>query len=388
VFAAFSTDETLMSRHMTVQQRRGYSLWVSRQFLFGLTSTLLANQPRFEVIKAPETIPLDSSGLWLGASIYLEPRETGFYETLKEYYPDGRFTEVRAPGGGDPLYYSAVISREQLAARQGLEATYRLADGSQADQLDVTDRAVWFADQGPPSLPYELVWKGSLHIAQPGEYVLQLSGVADAVVELDNGPILSAASREVTVVPAVGLHSLTIRAMIDDPGDFVRLSWRPPDGALEPIPFSNLYRGTVRPVGLVGRFFEGQDEREVPDAVHTTPAADNFYYDPVVPVPLLAIWTGTIRVEQPGLHTFRLEGAGSAELTIDGNQVAEKPAGVGSKTEEVSLNAGEHRIRIEHRSNASSPKLKVLWGPPGQPLRPIPPDRMTPAWEQLFRAVN
>ncbi|MCH8840929.1 MAG: hypothetical protein IH831_09720, partial [Planctomycetes bacterium] len=42
VFAAFSTDETLMSRHMTDQQRRGYSLWVSRQFLFGLTSTLLA----------------------------------------------------------------------------------------------------------------------------------------------------------------------------------------------------------------------------------------------------------------------------------------------------------------------------------------------------------
>ena len=388
VFAAFSTDETLMSRHMIDQQRRGYSLWVSRQFLFGLTSTLLANQPRFEVIKAPETIPLDSSGSWLGASIYLEPRETGFYETLKEYYPDGQFTEVRAPGGGDPLYYSAVISREQLAARQGLEATYRLPDGSQPEQLDVTENAVWFADQGPANLPYELAWQGSLRIAHPGEYMLQLSGVADAVVELDHRPILTAASTEVTVVPAVGLHSLSIRAMVDDPGDFVRLSWRPPGGALEPIPFSNLYRGSVRPVGLAGRYFEGQTEKDVPDATHTTPAMDNFYYDPAVAEPYVAVWTGVLRVEESGQHTFRLQGAGTVVLTIDGSQVALKVPGVGSRTREVPLNAGERQIRIEYYSPAPPSEFKVLWAPPGRPLGPIPLDRMTPAWDQLFRAVN
>ena len=45
VYAAFSTDETLMARSQVEQQRLGYSLWVSRQFLFGLTSTLLANPP-------------------------------------------------------------------------------------------------------------------------------------------------------------------------------------------------------------------------------------------------------------------------------------------------------------------------------------------------------
>ena len=388
VFAAFSTDETLMSRHMTDQQRRGYSLWVSRQFLFGLTSTLLANGPKFEVIRAPETIPLDSSRLWRGASIYLEPRESGFYETLREYYPDGQFTEVRAPGGGAPLYYSAVISREQLAARQGLEATYRLADGSQADQLDVTDEAVWFADQGPANLPYELVWQGSLHFARPGKYVLQLSGVTDAVVELDHRPVLNAASRDVTVVPAVGLHSLSIRAMIDEPGDFIRLSWQPPGGTLEPIPFSNLYHGSVRPVGLAGRFYAGRAEKDVPDAVHTTPAADNFYYNPVVAEPYLAIWTGVLRVERSGQHTFRIEGAGTVELTIDGSRAALKPAGIGSKTRELPLSAGERHIRIEYRSVAPPSEFKVLWAPPDRPLMPIPPERMTPAWEQLFRIAN
>ena len=388
VFAAFSTDETLMSRHMTDQQRRGYSLWVSRQFLFGLTSTLLANHPRFEVIKAPETIPLDASALRQGASIYLEPRESGFYETLKEYYPDAQFTEVRAPGGGEPLYYSAVISREQLAARQGLEATYRLADGSQADQVDVTDSAIWFANQGPANLPYELVWQGSLHFARPGEYRLLLAGVADAVVELDHRPVLSAASREMTLIPAVGLHSLSIRAMIDDPDDFITLSWQPPGENLVPIPFSNLYRGSVRPVGLAGRFYEGQAEKAVPDAVHTTPATDNFFYDPAVPEPYLAIWTGDLRVERSGIHRFRLEGAGTVELTIDGRQAALKPAGVGTRTRELLLIAGVRQIRIEYRSLAPPSEFKVLWAPPDRPLRPIPQDRMTPDWEQLFRAVN
>jgi 4-amino-4-deoxy-L-arabinose transferase-like glycosyltransferase len=388
VFAAFSTDETLMSRHMTEQQRQGYSLWVSRQFLFGLTSTLLASQPRLEVIKAPETIPLDSTGLWRGASIYLEPRESGFYDTLREYYPDGQFMAVRAPGGGEPLYYSAVISREQLAARQGLEATYRLADGSLADQLDVTDDAVWRADQGPARLPYELVWQGSLHFQLPGEYRFRLAGDTDAVVEIDHRTVLTSANEDVTVVPAVGLHSLSIRAMIDDPGDFISLSWQPPGEALEPVPFSNLYHGSVRPVGLAGRFFEGREEKDVPDAVHTTPATDNFYYQPVVPVPSLAVWTGSLRIEQSGVHTFQLDGAGRVELTIDGSQVALKPAGEGSSTREVPLNAGVRHIRVEYRTNAPSSEIKVLWAPPGLPLRPIPQDLMTPAWEHLIRAVD
>ncbi len=388
VFAAFSTDETLMSRHMTEQQRKGHSLWVSRQFRFSLTTGLLANDPRVEVIKAPENIPLDSTGLWLGASIYLEPRESGFYQTLKEYYPDGMFREVRPPSGGDVLYYSAVISRERLAARQGLLATYRLADGSQADQIDITEQTVWHAAQGPPDLPYELVWQGSIHIPSAGEYRLLLDGPADTEVELDHIPIHTGASREVTLVPAVGLHSLSIRATIDDPGDFVSLSWQPPGEVPRPVPFSNLYHGSVRPLGLAGRFYEGEQEKEVPDAVHTTPAADNFYYKPAVPEPYLAVWTGALRVERSGQHNFRLEGEGTVELAIDGSRVALKPAGAGSRTRKVPLDAGESQIRIEYRSPAPPSEFRVLWAPPDRPLAPIPLDRLTPDWERLFRIVE
>lgn len=393
VFASFSTDETLMSRHMIQQQRRGYSLWVSRQFLFGLTSTLLANQPRFEIIKAPETIPLDSSLVWRGASIYLEPRETGFYQTLKAYYPDGQFTEIRAPGGGEPMYYSAVISAEQLAARQGLEATYSLVDGpidgSANDQTTITPQAVWHADLGPTQFPYELAWEGSLHIVHPGEYTLKLDGDVDVTVELDGFRILDQEKREVTLVPAVGLHSISIRGTIDDSNRFIRLLWQAPNGELEPVPVNNLFHGSVRPIGLTGSLFKGRDEKDVPDAVHITPATDNFYYAPILEEPYIGIWEGTLNVEQAGVIQFRVEGVGTVKLYIDGKLVASKPPSDGAENRgEIGLQAGDVPIRITYLSASPPSQFKVLWAPLGRPFEPIPQELLTPAPLPMFRILE
>lgn len=388
VFAAFSTAETLMSRHMTEQQSKGHSLWLSRHFRFSPTVALMANDPHVEVIKAPENIPLDSTRLRHGVSIYLEPRESSFYQTLKEYYPDGRFMEIRAPGGGDVLYYSAVISHEQMATRQGLQATYRLADGSQSEQIDITEQGIWHGDQGPSVLPYELVWEGSLHIPRSGEYRLLLGGTASAVVELDHRPILTSVNREVKIVPAVGLHELSIRATIVEREDFVRLVWQPPGEGPRPVPFSNLYHGSVRPVGLAGRFYEGRQEKEIPDATHTTPSMGNFYYTPVVPRPYVAVWTGALTVEVSGQNIFRLDGVGTIKLTINGSQVALKPAGVGNRTRKLHMEAGVHQISVEHHSLTAPSEFNLLWAPPDRPLMPIPLDRMAPDWGRLFRIVE
>ena len=100
-----------MARSQIERQRLGYSLWVSRQFLFGLTSTLLANHPRVEVLKAPETLPLDSSLVWTGAAAYFEPRERGFWEAMRTYYPDAEYRVVTPPTGGDPMYYTGFVQQ-------------------------------------------------------------------------------------------------------------------------------------------------------------------------------------------------------------------------------------------------------------------------------------
>ena len=378
-----------MARHINEQQRRGYSIWVSRQFLFGLTSTLLANQPRFEIIRSPETIPLDSSLVWRGASIYLEPREPGYFQTLKAYYPDGQFTEIRAPGGGDPLYYSAVISAEQLAARQGLEATYSLIDGPAIDQTTITPQAVWHADLGPTQFPYELVWEGSLHIVHPGEYTLALDGDVDATVELDGIRILDQENREVTLVPAIGLHSISIRGAIDDSKKFIRLLWQPPDGELEPVPVNNLFHGSVRPIGLTGRFFDGREKKDIPDAAHVTPSTDNFYYTPVLEEPYFGVWEGTLNVETSGVIQFRVEGAGTVKLYIDGKLVLSRPAsGDAQDAGEIGLQAGDVPIRITYLSPSPPSQFKALWAPLGRTFEPIPQELLTPAPQHMFRILE
>ncbi|HBJ32709.1 MAG TPA: hypothetical protein DDY93_15245, partial [Dehalococcoidia bacterium] len=389
VFASFSTDETLMSRHMTEQQRRGYSIWVSRQFLFGLTSTLLANHPRFEIIKAPETIPLDSALVWRGASIYLEPREPGFYQTLKAYYPDGQFTEVRAPRGGDPLYYSVVISAEQLSARQGLEATYVQSSGSTVDQTVITPQAVWHADLGPDQFPYELVWEGSLHVVHPGDYMLKLDGDINATVELDGRKILDQDKLEVSLVPAVGLHSISIRGTIDESNTFIRLLWQPPDGDLEPVPVNNLYHGSVRPIGLAGRFFGGQEAKDTPDASHVTPATDNFYYTPVVEEPSIGVWEGALTIEGPSVYQFRVQGAGTVKLYVNDKLVASRPPSDDVEDAgEIGLQAGVVPIRVTYFSPSPPSQFKVLWAPLGRPFEPIPQELMTPSQERMFRVID
>ena len=389
VFASFSTNETLMSRHMTEQQRRGYSIWVSRQFLFGLTSTLLANHPRFEIIKAPETIPLDSALVWRGASIYLEPRESGFYQTLKAYYPDGQFTEVRAPRGGDTLYYSIVISSEQLSARQGLEATYVQSSGSTVDQTVITPQAVWHADLGPDQFPYELVWEGSLHVVHPGDYMLKLDGDINATVELDGRKILDQDKLEVSLVPAVGLHSISIRGTIDESNTFIRLLWQPPDGDLEPVPVNNLYHGSVRPIGLAGQFFGGQEAKDTPDASHVTPATDNFYYTPVVEEPSLGVWEGALTIEGPNVYQFRVQGSGTVKLYVNDKLVASRPPSDDVEDAgEIGLQAGVVPIRVTYFSPSPPSQFKVLWAPLGRPFEPIPQELMTPSQERMFRVID
>ena len=94
VFAAFSTDETLIARSQVERQRLGHSLWVSRQFVFSRIGDLLADHPKVQVISAPESLPLDSTEVWMGASAYFEPREAGILGGDAGLLP-GR----RLPGG-------------------------------------------------------------------------------------------------------------------------------------------------------------------------------------------------------------------------------------------------------------------------------------------------
>ena len=406
VYAAYSTDETLIARDMAEQAERGYSPMVSRQFRHSLVASLFGHRFPRQTIAAPTNIPLDPESVWLGAAIYLEPRESGFYDTLRAYYPDADFREVRPPVGGDVLYYSAYISREQLEAAQGLVERRTMADGEIVEGVKRETESVWMLESDEEDSPFDVEWSGTLHIRHAGEYVFALESSSPAVVTLDGTAILTEDRTQVKVVPAVGLHALEVRTRVEDTDGALRLLWiQPPEEAeqasddedaeqreFEPISAGNLYHGDVRPVGLAGRFFKDlEDAIEIgdisPDNMQITPGVGGaFWYHSVVEGRHVAVWDGTLNVPDSGLHRFRFgEVHGEIKLNIDGETVIDTRA---DRESEIELVEGRHRVRLEYQASTGSPRFEVLWTPPGQPESRIGPEYLSPAPEYMFRVVE
>ena len=390
VYAAFSTDETLMARSQVEQQRRGYSLWVSRQFLFGLTSTLLANHPRVEVMTAPETLPLDSSLVWRGAAVYFEPRERGFWEVMRTYYPDAEFGLAIAPYGGDPMYFTGFARREQLADRQGLDATYTVDGNDVPGRRDSVTDSTWHPDSGPEQFPHRVTLSGSLHVPKYGEYEFMLDSPG-TVVELNGQRVLDSNRTTARVVLATGLHALSITADVEGPDQSVRVLWLNEDGQPEPIPFGRLYRGSVRPEGLAGRFYRGDRRSGAPDSMQVTPSMDLFHYAPVVPHPYTAIWEGTVQSDMPGPRRFKVRRSHSGEIALYVNNrlIAQDPPNDDTATTgELNLAPGQNHLRIEYTSPSGPTQFEVLWALGTGPYKPIPVELLTPAPEHMMQVVE
>ena len=326
VYAAFSTDETLIGRDMLRQQARGYTLFTSRQFKHSLAIDLAANGPDFAVLRVPQDVPIDAGRVGRGAAVYVEPREAAVYRLLRLYYPDAAFQEVRPPGGGEPLYYLAEISREQIRSRQGLDAVYALDGGASVLGVLQSTEAAWALEAGAEAPPFDFAWTGALHVTEPGEYGLVLESSETAEVLLNGVPVLTGERDETVTRPAVGLHALQVRGRVEDPGGILRLLWRPPGSEWFPIPESHLFRGDVRPYGLAGRFYAVEAESETFSISRVTPSMQPFWYDPVTPEPYRAVWEGVLDAPDDGDYGFTLSAEGRLSLSIDDRLVARVPS--------------------------------------------------------------
>ena len=408
VYTAYSTDDTLIARDMSEQAAKGYSPLVSRQFRHSLVASLFGHRYPRQTIAAPGNIPLDPQSVWRGAAIYLEPRESGFYDTLKAYYPSADFREVRPPRGGDVMYYSVYISREELAAAQGLVERRTTADGETIEGIRMNTESVWRLDAESADAPFDVEWKGTLHIKQPGEYTFALDSDSPATVLLNDIVILSDDRTQVKIEPSVGLHALEVQSTVNDTDGVLRLLWRlPPDSPedgvqveddsgngqdLKPISFGNLYHGDVRPVGLAGRYFgglkdAGQIGDSVPNAMQVTAGVGGaFWYDSVVEGLHLAVWDGTLSVPETGAYRFRFgEAHGEIKLILNGDALIDTR---GEREVETELLAGRHRIRLEYLTSTGSPRFEVLWTRPGEPEMRIGPEYLSPATEYMFRVLD
>lgn len=389
VFAAFSTDERLMSEHMLQQNNAGHAIFVSRHFLLSLVGALITSDLLRTEVAAPIGIPLYAPRAPLGASVYLEPRDAGAYSLLEAYYPSAQFQEVRPPAGGQPMYYSVVMSRGALEESRGLVFKRILDDGTVMEQRGSEVEGVWLGQPGSANASFDVEWSGALHFPKPGEYVLALQGNSTAQVFLNGIPLLSNETRIARIEPAVGLHAIEVRGRVEDYPSVLRLAWQPPGRDMQPIPFDNLYHGAIRPMGLAGRFFEGTRRTDdgVPDAMRVTATVGSaFWYDPVVPEPYFAVWEGDLDVPGDGQYRFRLrEIFGEMRLFIDGELVADTD---GMHEGEATLSYGQRAIRLEYFSAHPPSQFQVLWQPPGQPETILPIERLSPTPQHMFRLLD
>ena len=233
--------------------------------------------------------------------------------------------------------------------------------------------STWHPDAGPIEYPYQVTLTGSLHVRQYGEYEFILDSPL-ATVHLNGTRVLDSTSTTVRLILAAGLHTLSIAADIDAPEQSIRVLWLNEDGDPEPIPFSRLYRGSVSPIGLAGRFFKGDRTSGVPDSMQITPTMDLFHYTPVVPHPYTAVWEGTVQTDMPGPRRFKVNRIHSGEIALYVNDrlIAQDPPSDDTATSgELNLAPGQNappcRVLIPIRPDP-------VRGPLGPRLRQLHPN--------------
>ncbi len=385
VYAAFSTDETLIGRDMVRQQARGYTLFSSRQFRHSLGIGLAAGSQDYTTLRAPLDVPIDAGRVALGAAIYVEPREAAVYRLLELYYPDAEFREVRPPNGGEPMFYLAEISRAELLARQGLDAEYSLDGGPRTYGVQRSAEAAWALEVGADAPPFDFAWTGALHVTIPGEYGLALESEDAAEVLLNGVPVLSDERAETSIRPAVGVHTLEVRGRVTDGRGTLRLLWKPPEADWRTIPASHLFRGDVLPYGLAGRFYAVDSDEEDFVASRVTPSMHVFWYDPVTAEPYRAVWEGVLDAPEDGDYGFTLSAEGELTLGIGADLIARFPPDETTPHSAVApLSSGSHRIRVEYVSESPPSQFTIYWTPPGGEYEPLPIERLSPAPELML----
>lgn len=385
VYAAFSTDSTLIAFDVRERLNHGNTIFATRDYAYNSVAGLLTSWPSPEVLAIPAGAPIATEKAPSGATVYISPREQGLFHVLSHYYPDSDVVPVTVPDSDRVLYYRAVITQEQLDRRHGLTAVYTSPAGERWETtlLDTDDLRL-DETAGPDVASLEA--RGALHIREGGAYAFFLESERPADILLDGLTLIDGDKPMALVEPAIGVHSLQLRAEINGATP-ARLLWQPPGTAeLQPIPLSSLYHDPVHPTGLVGRYF--QNDVELPDGpvdfLASLPSlAHPDWYTPPVPEPYLVVWDGILDAPTSGEYGFRArEIFGDLCVEIDGMTVIESGALDGS----IHLPAGSHAIRITYLSEQPPSRFRIWWQPPGagEP-EGIPIDVLKPLPEHMFR---
>lgn len=379
VQASFNIMETRVGQEVVAALDQGATVYLSHRFynfsplrflVYGaVADEMEANpldHPPFHLARPEVDLPVPATGA--GALFLLDP----YYQAVMDYfllfYPNAEIRMEQGPGGGN-IYLRAWVPAEDLNRLQGLNAEPRGNDGA-AQPTRQTSGAAPFQLEGVGADVASVLWTGSLRLENSGNYELVVEG--DGRLRVDGADWTG--SRYL----GRGLHSLEIEQNGTGP---IGLSWRRPDGAVEPVPVHALFNVSPPQQGLWATYYANESWSGPPLMEQITPFL-LLAWPPNEPTfhPFSAIYTGRLRIETPGFYQFRVEADDGVRFTLDGVILGEGllPDRPNSVYAGVELAAGEHPLQIDYFQRGGGSALEFFWTPPGSGETPVPPSALLP----------
>jgi DNA-binding beta-propeller fold protein YncE len=332
-----------------------------------------------------------------GAGIaYILP-DSSVVPLLQYFYPNGSLKRFRDPFGS-PTFVTYEVSADEVINRQGLMGRYYAGDAWEGDVvLARRDGPIAFdwARDPPLSGPFSVVWDGTLYVPQSGrsDFYLDVSGNVE--LHIDGMPMIVAKGAEGLVSAAAdlacGLHAVRLRyARSDEAGGWIRWGWAAPGAPGGLVPARFLYTAPTNH-GLLGRYYANSEWAGQPSFQQVDPYLCFRWernIDPL-PSPFSVEWEGYLDVDQSGSYTFATLSSNGSWLYVDDQLVVDNGGQHSTQHRQgvVTLEAGQHWIRLRYVHTEVWRVMEVYWTPPDGPQEILPTDRLLPNAQGLVQVI-
>lgn len=378
VIRGFNATENGVARETIAALQAGKSVYLTPRFseysplrflLYGVVKTAtgkntLEERP-YHVILPEVGLPIADDGQ--DALILLESDYWSLRDSISFIYPQARMELVKL-ADDSPIYMRVELTRDQIAAVQGLNERVTFSDGR------TEERAASQVEFVPGDAQVKQVtWDGALKITDANEYEPRTEGGLQ--VFLDGLPW--------TERHFLGRGLYALRAEWNGEGT-PKLEWRIAGGKPLPLPMGTLFRVSPPQKGLLASFYNNKNWEGTPLFHQITPFLLFAWTDapPIVPSGSFTVrFRGELRVTEQGKYRLRVIADDGARLTLDDKVVGEAMQGGSEQSFEatVELSKGDHPIVIDYFQQGVGSSLRVTWAHGDGPMMPIPPDALVPA---------
>lgn len=366
VFAAHSADATFAGREL--RDLPPTTRVVMDQRLIGQpTIQFLAPEASRPEGYAPMLLPLTVA---TDTALFLNGDETADAALIHRLYPSAVIKTFSPPQGGPVLLQEARITASEVAAIQGLHATFRSPDTPAPFEIQLASPDIpW--DQLPFGPPLDAAFDGALNAPASGDYILGVDGPKTFRLSIDRQPVAANGSA-VHVMLARGNHHFELTATFDDPSQPLRLLWQPPTAArVSQVPSANLFATSDVESGLLGAYYPNGSWSGPPAFQQIDPFVAMYFQVTPLPLPFSIEWTGQLAIPLAGSYALNATSTDSSQIFVD-------DAAVRTGTP-LTLSAGWHPIRVRYEAHSGFSHIELRWQPPGQEWQIVRSEFLAPS---------